>query len=161
MAETGKGGADKGASMRIDTALVRELAELLSDNDLNEIEVEDGDRKIKVRRDAPTAFVSAPSVAMPAAAAAPAAAPVAAPVEDLGGEPLKSPMVGTAFLSPEPGAKPFVTVGQAVKAGDTLLIIEAMKVINPITAPKAAVVKAINVSDGQPVEFDQPLVVLG
>ena len=161
MAETGKGGADKGASMRIDTALVRELAELLSDNDLNEIEVEDGDRKIKVRRDAPTAFVSAPSVAMPAAAAAPAAAPVAAPVEDLGGEPLKSPMVGTAFLSPEPGAKPFVTVGQAVKAGDTLLIIEAMKVMNPITAPRAAVVKAINVSDGQPVEFDQPLVVLG
>jgi acetyl-CoA carboxylase biotin carboxyl carrier protein len=98
---------------------------------------------------------------MPAAAAAPAAAPVAAPVEDLGGEPLKSPMVGTAFLSPEPGAKPFVTVGQAVKAGDTLLIIEAMKVMNPITAPKAATIKAINVSDGQPVEFDQPLVVLG
>jgi acetyl-CoA carboxylase biotin carboxyl carrier protein len=161
MAETGKGGAEKSASMRIDTALVRELAALLSDNNLNEIEVEDGDRKIKVRRDAPTAFVSAPSVAMPAAAAAPAAAPVAAPVEDLGGEPLKSPMVGTAFLSPEPGAKPFITVGQAVKAGDTLLIIEAMKVMNPITAPKAATVKAINVSDGQPVEFDQPLVVLG
>ena len=161
MAETGKGGADKGASMRIDTALVRELAELLSDNNLNEIEVEDGDRKIKVRRDAPTAFVSAPPVAMPAAAAAPAAATVAAPVEDLGGEPLKSPMVGTAFLSPEPGAKPFVTVGQSVKAGDTLLIIEAMKVMNPITAPKAATIKAINVSDGQPVEFDQTLVVLG
>ena len=161
MAETGKGGAEKSASMRIDTALVRELAALLSDNNLNEIEVEDGDRKIKVRRDPPTAFVSAPSVAMPAAAAAPAAAPVAAPVEDLGGEPLKSPMVGTAFLSPEPGAKPFITVGQAVKAGDTLLIIEAMKVMNPITAPKAATVKAINVSDGQPVEFDQPLVVLG
>ena len=164
MAETGKGGADKGASMRIDTALVRELAELLSDNNLNEIEVEDGDRKIKVRRDAPTAFVSAPSVAMPAAAApaaAPGAAPAAAPQEDLGGEMLKSPMVGTAFLSPEPGAKPFITVGQSVKAGDTLLIIEAMKVMNPITAPKAATVKAINVSDGQPVEFDQPLVVLG
>ena len=161
MAETGKGGADKGASMHIDTALVRELAELLSDNNLNEIEVEDGDRKIKVRRDTPTAFVSAPPVAMPAAAATPAAAIVAAPVEDLGGEPLKSPMVGTAFLSPEPGAKPFVTVGQSVKAGDTLLIIEAMKVMNPITAPKAATIKAINVSDGQPVEFDQPLVVLG
>ena len=100
---------------------------------------------------------------MPGAAAAPAA-PIAAtpaPVEDLGGEPLKSPMVGTAFLSPEPGAKPFITVGQSVKAGDTLLIIEAMKVMNPITAPKAATIKAINVSDGQPVEFDQPLVVLG
>jgi hypothetical protein len=108
MAETGKGGADKGASMRIDTALVRELAELLSDNDLNEIEVEDGDRKIKVRRDAPTAFVSAPAMAAPAAApvvAAPAAATVV-PQDDVGGEPLKSPMVGTAFLSPEPGAKP-------------------------------------------------------
>ena len=166
MAETGKGGADKGASMRIDTALVRELAELLTANDLNEIEVEDGDRKIKVRRDAPTAFVSAPATAPAAAlAATPAtAAAAAAPVaqqEDVGGEPLKSPMVGTAFLSPEPGAKPFVTVGQAVKAGDTLLIIEAMKVMNPITAPKAATVKAINVSDGQPVEFDQTLVVLG
>jgi acetyl-CoA carboxylase biotin carboxyl carrier protein len=164
MAETGKGGAEKSASMRIDTALVRELAELLSDNDLNEIEVEDGDRKIKVRRDAPTAFVSAPATAAPAAApaaAAPAAVAAVAPQDDVGGEPLKSPMVGTAFLSPEPGAKPFVTVGQTVKAGDTLLIIEAMKVMNPITAPKAATVKAINVSDGQPVEFDQTLVVLG
>ena len=162
MAETGKGGADKSASMRIDTALVRELAELLSDNDLNEIEVEDGDRKIKVRRDAPTAFVSAPAIAAPAAAtAAASAAATVVPQDDVGGEPLKSPMVGTAFLSPEPGAKPFVSVGQTVKAGDTLLIIEAMKVMNPITAPKAATVKAINVSDGQPVEFDQTLVVLG
>ncbi len=162
MAETGKGGADKSASMRIDTALVRELAELLSDNNLNEIEVEDGDRKIKVRRDAPTAFVSAPAIAAPAAAtAAASAAATVVPQDDVGGEPLKSPMVGTAFLSPEPGAKPFVSVGQTVKAGDTLLIIEAMKVMNPITAPKAAIVKAINVSDGQPVEFDQTLVVLG
>jgi acetyl-CoA carboxylase biotin carboxyl carrier protein len=167
MAETGKGGAEKGASMRIDTALVRELAELLSTNDLNEIEVEDGDRKIKVRRDAPTAYVTAPAIAAPAApvAAAPAAAaPAAAPAgaeEDVGGEAVKSPMVGTAFLSPEPGAKPFVSVGDTVKAGDTLLIIEAMKVMNPITAPKAATVKRINVTDGQPVEFDQPLVVLG
>ena len=158
MAETGKGGADKGASMRIDTALVRELAELLSDNNLNEIEVEDGDRKIKVRRDAPTAFASAPSVAMPAPAAAAQAAPQE---EDLGGEPVKSPMVGTAYMSPEPGSKPFITVGQSVKIGDTLLIVEAMKVMNPITAPKAGTVKKINVSDGQPVEFDQPLVILG
>lgn len=165
MAETGKGGAEKGASMRIDTALVRELAELLSANDLNEIEVEDGDRKIKVRRDAPTAYVTAPAApAAPVAAAPAAAAPAAAPTaaeEDVGGEAVKSPMVGTAFLSPEPGAKPFVSVGDTVKAGDTLLIIEAMKVMNPITAPKAATVKRINVTDGQPVEFDQPLVVLG
>jgi acetyl-CoA carboxylase biotin carboxyl carrier protein len=165
MAETGKGGADKGASMRVDTALVRELAALLSANDLNEIEVEDGERKIKVRRDAPTAYVAAPA---PVAAAAPAAAPAASPdaaavtpQEDVGGEAVKSPMVGTAFLSPEPGAKPFIAVGQPVKAGDTLLIVEAMKVMNPITAPKAGTVKKINVTDGQPVEFDQSLVVLG
>ena len=160
MAETGKGGADRSASMRIDAALVRELAELLSANDLNEIEVEDGDRKIKVRRDAPQAFVAAPaSVAAPAT---PAAAPqVTPPAEDLGGEAVKSPMVGTAFLSPEPGAKPFISVGATVKAGDTLLIVEAMKVMNPIVAPRAGTVNKIMVSDGQPIEFDQPLVVLG
>ena len=161
MAETGKS-----SSMRIDTALVRELAELLSSNDLNEIEVEDGERKIKVRRDAPQAFVAAapqPMAAAPAAAAAPvaAAAQAAAPEQDIGGEAVKSPMVGTAYLSAEPGAKPFVSVGDSVKQGDTLLIVEAMKVMNPITAPKAGTVKAVNVSDGQPVEFDQPLVVLG
>ena len=162
MAETGKS-----SSMRIDAALVRELAELLSSNDLNEIEVEDGERKIKVRRDAPQAFVAAAPQQM---AAAPAAAPAAlaaatpqaaAPEQDLGGEAVKSPMVGTAYLSSEPGAKPFVSVGDSVKAGDTLLIVEAMKVMNPITSPKAGTVKAVNVSDGQPVEFDQPLVVLG
>ena len=163
MAETGKGSADKGASMRVDTALVRELAELLSDNDLNEIEVEDGDRKIKVRRDAPTA-----SSRQPAPAPAPAAAAAAAAAEQprppcrrkmSGGETVKSPMVGTAFMSPEPGAKPFIAVGEAVKAGDTLLIVEAMKVMNPITAPAGGTVKKIMVADGQPVEFDQPLVV--
>ena len=162
MAETGKS-----SSMRIDTALVRELAELLSSNDLNEIEVEDGERKIKVRRDAPQAFVAAaPQQLAAAPAAAPAAQPAAAPQaaapeQDLGGEAVKSPMVGTAYLSSEPGAKPFVSVGDSVKAGDTLLIVEAMKVMNPITSPKAGTVKAINVSDGQPVEFDQPLVILG
>ena len=160
MAEPGKS-----SSMRIDSALVRELAELLSSNDLNEIEVEDGERKIKVRRDAPQAFVAAAPQAMAAAPSAapgaPAAVPQAAPEQDVGGEAVKSPMVGTAFLSPEPGAKPFVSVGDTVKAGDTLLIVEAMKVMNPITSPKAGTVKAVNVSDGQPVEFDQPLVVLG
>ena len=161
MAETGKGGADKGASMRVDTALVRELAEMLTANDLNEIEVEDGDRKIKVRRDAPTAVVAAPAQVAAAPAAAPAAAAPAAPQEDIVGDPVKSPMVGTAFMSPEPGAKPFIAVGQSVKAGDTLLIVEAMKVMNPIVAPKAGTVKKINVADGQPVEFDQTLVVLG
>jgi len=147
--------------MRVDTALVKELAELLSANELTEIEVEDGDRKIKVKREgapvmayapAPApAAASVPGAAAPAAEAAPAAAPVDA---------VKSPMVGTAFLAPEPGAKPFVTPGQTVKAGDTLLIIEAMKVMNPIVAPKAGKVAQILIGDAQPVEFDQPLVVI-
>ena len=146
--------------MRVDGALLRELAELLSTNDLTEIEVEDGDRKIKVRREgAPVmayAPAPAPAAAAPAAATAPAeAAPAAAPADAV-----KSPMVGTAYLSPEPGAKPFITPGQSVKAGDTLVIIEAMEVMNPITAPKGGKVTQILIGDAQPVEFDQPLVVI-
>jgi acetyl-CoA carboxylase biotin carboxyl carrier protein len=146
-------------SMRVDTALVKELAELLSANELTEIEVEDGDRKIKVKREgAPVmAYAPAPAAPAPAAAAAAAAAeaPAAAPVDAV-----KSPMVGTVYLSPEPGAKPFIAPGQSVKAGDTLLIIEAMKVMNPITAPKAGKIGQILIGDAQPVEFDQPLVVI-
>ena len=150
---------DTDQAMRVDGALLRELADLLSANDLTEIEVEDGDRKIRVRREAAPvmAYAPAPAAPAPAAIATPAAeaAPAAAPADAV-----KSPMVGTAFLSPEPGAKPFVAVGQAVKQGDTLLIIEAMKVMNPITAPKAGKVAQILVGDSQPVEFDQPLVVI-
>jgi acetyl-CoA carboxylase biotin carboxyl carrier protein len=86
---------------------------------------------------------------------------VGAQDEEVSGQSVKSPMVGTAFLAAEPGGKPFVEVGKPVKAGDTLLIVEAMKVMNPITAPTGGVVKKIMISDGQPVEFDQPLVVLG
>lgn len=150
--------------MNIDTALVRELAEMLADTGLTEIEVEDGDRKIKVSRGggvAPVlhhapAPVAAPAAA-PAAVAAPAAAP-AAPAADPNA--VKSPMVGTAYMAPEPGAANFISVGQAVKEGDTLLIIEAMKVMNPITAPKGGTVTAILVDNAQPVEFDQPLVVI-
>ena len=154
------------SAMRIDPALVRELAELLTENALTEIEVEDGDRRIKVSRGAaPIIGATAPAVApAPAAisAAAPASAAAAAePVEDVAGHTIKSPMVGTAFLAPEPGAKPFVAVGDAVKAGDTLLIVEAMKVMNPITAPAGGVVKRMLVTDGQPVEFDQPLAIVG
>ena len=159
------GSGDK-ASMRIDPALVKELAQLLTDNELTEIEVEDGDRRIKVKREPATVVGVAPA----AVAAAPAlSAPPMHGKEDLGqpaqeevsGETVKSPMVGTAYLSPEPGANQFIEVGKAVKAGDTLLIVEAMKVMNPITAPAGGVVKQVLVSDGQPVEFDQPLVVVG
>lgn len=148
--------------MAIDSKLVRELAELLGETGLSEIEVEDGDRKIRVARTmtavaAPVA-VAAPAPAAPApAVAAPAAAP--APAEDHANA-VKSPMVGTVYLSPEPGAAAFVSVGQAVKAGDTLLIVEAMKVMNAITAPAAGTVKAILVENAQPVEYDQPLVVV-
>jgi acetyl-CoA carboxylase biotin carboxyl carrier protein len=146
-------------AMRVDTDLVRELAELLSANALTEIEVEDGDRKIKVRREAAPVIAAGP-YAGPAAAGAPA--PASAPVADeVPANAVKSPMVGTCFLSPQPGSPPFIAVGDSVKAGDTLLIIEAMKVMNPITAPAAGTVKQVLVSDGQPVEFDQPLIVVG
>jgi len=147
--------------MRIDTAMVSKLAELLSANQLTEIEVADGDRKIKVKREpaavaaAPAPVQNAPPAAASVAAPAPAEAEQASPANAI-----KSPMVGTCFLSAEPGAKPFIATGQAVKKGDTLLIIEAMKVMNPILAPKAGTVKQIFVSDAQPVEFDQPLVVV-
>ena len=150
------------SAMRIDPDLVRELAELLTENELTEIEVEDGDRRIKVSRDHPPLIGSAPAplVAAPTATPAP---PFAVPSteDEVAGNSIKSPMVGTAYLSAEPGAKPFVEVGAAVKAGDTLLIVEAMKVMNPITATSGGVVKKILVSDGQPVEFDQPLVIVG
>ena len=148
--------------MNIDTALVRELAEMLEETGLTEIEVEDGDRKIKVSRGggiapvfhqapvAPAAPAAAPAAAAPAAPVAPAADPNA----------VKSPMVGTVYMAPEPGAANFVSLGQAVKEGDTLLIIEAMKVMNPIIAPRGGTITAVLVDNAQPVEFDQPLVVI-
>jgi acetyl-CoA carboxylase biotin carboxyl carrier protein len=164
---SGKSSNNKqGGGMNIDSKLVRELAELLGETGLSEIEVEDGDRKIRVARTisaAPVASVAVP--AAPAPVAAPAAAPAApaAPVEPAApslANAVKSPMVGTSYLAPEPGAAPFVSVGATVKIGDPLLIIEAMKVMNPITAERAGKVTAILVEDGQPVEFDQPLVVI-
>jgi acetyl-CoA carboxylase biotin carboxyl carrier protein len=152
--------------MRIDTRLVRELAELLAENELTEIEVADGDRRIKVAREGAPVIGAAP----PAAGAPVLTAPPMHAKEDIGAEPageevsgttIKSPMVGTAYLSPEPGAASFIEVGKPVKAGDTLVIVEAMKVMNPITAPDGGVVKKIMVADAQPVEFDQPLVIIG
>ena len=148
--------------MRIDARLVQELAELLTTNGLTEIEVADGERRIKVGRGHAPVIGAAPAPA-PTATAAPTGkgAAAAPPAEEISGETVKSPIVGTAFLSPEPGSDPFIAVGKAVKAGDTLLIIEAMKVMNPITAPNGGVIKKILVADAQPVEFDQPLVIIG
>ena len=149
-------------SMQVDTDLVRELAAMLNDTGLSEIEVEDGERKIRVSRN--MTAVAAPMMAAPAAA--PAAAPVAAATAAAPSAPvvsanaMKSPMVGTAYLTPEPDAAPFVSVGQQVKAGDTVLIIEAMKVMNPIVAATSGTVTEILVESGQPVEFDQPLMVI-
>jgi acetyl-CoA carboxylase biotin carboxyl carrier protein len=157
--------SDEHKQMRIDAGLVRELAELLSANELSEIEVEDGDRKIRVKREltvtaAPVQhLVAAPQPV--AAAAAPSATPdpTASPMEQAG-ELVRSPMVGTCYLSAEPGAPAFVGMGETVKQGDTLLIVEAMKVMNPIVAPRAGKITQLLVANAQPVEFDQPLVVI-
>ncbi len=166
--DAGQGSKANGrkSGMNIDTALVRELAELLNETGLTEIEVEDDDRKIRVSRGggvpmaAPVyAPAPAPAAAAPAAAA-PAPAEAAAPAGPDLKNAVKSPMVGTCYLAPEPGAANFIAVGKAVKEGDTLLIVEAMKVMNPITAPRSGTISAILIENAQPVEFDQPLVVI-
>lgn len=151
----------------IDARLVRKLADILNDTGLSEIEVERGDLKIRVARTvtaAPVAYAAAPGpVALPAAPAA-AAAPAtpAAPAEVVhAGEVVKSPMVGTVYLQPTPGSEPFAKVGDRVEEGQTLLIIEAMKTMNPIPAPKAGRIVEFLVGDSQPVEFGEPLVVIG
>jgi len=150
-------------AMQVDIELVRQLAAVLDDTQLTEIEVEDGTRRVRVARkvQAAPAVHMAPPMMMPASVA-PAAAPseVGAPAPAATQNAVKSPMVGTAYLKPNPEAKVFVSVGDKVAAGDTLLIIEAMKVMNTINAPAAGTVKAILVENGQPVEFDQPLVVV-
>ncbi|MEG3125621.1 acetyl-CoA carboxylase biotin carboxyl carrier protein [Sphingomonas sp. GB1N7] len=151
-------------AMRIDVDLVRQLAQLLDDTSLTEIEVEDGGRKIRIARKAasvaaaPVHYAAAPLAAAPVAAAAPTE--VGTPALASTADAVKSPMVGTAYLSSDPTSKPFIAIGDKVAAGATLLIVEAMKVMNPIVAPSAGTVKAILVQDKQPVEFDQPLVVV-
>ena len=153
---------DKAGAMHVDIDLVRQLAAVLDDTNLSEIEVEDGDRKVRVAR---TLHAAPQMMQAPAYAPAPSAAPAAAPAAEA--EPaasaanaVKSPMVGTVYLAANPEAKNFVSVGDKVSAGDTLVIIEAMKVMNPIHASVAGTVKAVLVENGQPVEFDQPLVVV-
>lgn len=163
-----KAPATRSGGLTVDTSLVRELADILAETGLTEIEVEDNDRKIRVSRAvaaAPVAAVtSAPAAVAAPAAPAPAAATEAAPAEEAPKADLanavKSPMVGTAYLAPEPESDNFVNVGDKVKKGDTLLIVEAMKVMNPITAPTDGTVQQILIDNGDPVEFDQPLAVV-
>jgi acetyl-CoA carboxylase biotin carboxyl carrier protein len=153
--------------MRVDTDMVQTLARLLSDNGLSEIEVVDGDRRIAVRR-AVTAVqatvAAAPAAAPPPPAPAGGAAPAPAPAvsDNPANHPgmVPSPMVGTVYLSAEPGSKPFAAVGDRVAEGDTLVIIEAMKVMNQIAAPRAGTVTRVLVQNAEPVEFGQPLVII-
>jgi acetyl-CoA carboxylase biotin carboxyl carrier protein len=152
--------ADKSSKID-DSALIRELALLLDETSLTEIEIERAGLRVRVARNISVA-ASVPTY-LPAAASAPvAAAPPAAAVADLAKHPgmVPSPMVGTVYWSPEPGAKPFVEVGTKVSAGQTLLIIEAMKTMNQIPSLRAGTVTQILVEDGQPVEFGEPLMII-
>ena len=139
---------------------IKDLAELLSDTGLTEIEIETGDMRIKVARQgtAVSAVVPAPAPVAPAPEAAAEAAPAPAPTDHPGG--VKSPMVGTAYLAPEPGAANFVKVGDTVNEGQTILIVEAVKTMNPIGAPKSGKVTQIFISNEQPVEFDEVLMII-
>ncbi|MBV8924691.1 MAG: acetyl-CoA carboxylase biotin carboxyl carrier protein [Bradyrhizobium sp.] len=145
-----------------DSALIRELALLLDETSLTEIEIERAGLRVRVARN--ISIAAGVSAALPAAApvAAAAAPSAAAAVADLSKHPgvVPSPMVGTAYWAPEPGAKPFIEVGSKVSAGQTLLIIEAMKTMNQIPSPRAGTVTQILVDDGQPVEFGEPLVII-
>jgi acetyl-CoA carboxylase biotin carboxyl carrier protein len=143
-----------------DGALIRELALLLDETNLTEIEIERAGLRVRVARNISIAASVPATVAHMAPAASAAAAPVAA--ADMAKHPgaVPSPMVGTAYWSPEPGAKPFIEVGAKVSAGQTLLIIEAMKTMNQIPSPRAGTVTQILVEDGQPVEFGEPLVII-
>jgi acetyl-CoA carboxylase biotin carboxyl carrier protein len=162
-----KAPADPVETPSIDARLVRKLADILKDTGLSEIEVEHAGLKIRVAREltvaaAPTQYVQAPTAQAyaPAPAAAPAAEAAAPAPAARAGEAVKSPMVGTVYLSPQPGADAFIKVGDTVTAGQTLLIVEAMKTMNPISAPKAGKVVEILVADAQPVEFGEPLVIV-
>jgi acetyl-CoA carboxylase biotin carboxyl carrier protein len=143
-------------SFDIDPETIRKLAELMTETGLSEIEMSEGNRSIRVSRGAvaasPVHFAAAP------VAAAPGAAPAVTAATHPGA--VISPMVGTAYLQAEPGSPPFVAVGDTVKVGDTLLIIEAMKVMNPIKAAKSGVLKEVLILDGQPVEYGEPLMII-
>lgn len=155
----------------MDIRKVKKLIELLEESNIDEIEIKEGEESVRISRNsaaaaaapayaapAPVAAPVAPAAAAPAAAPAPPAAADAAPA--LTGHIIKSPMVGTYYQAASPGSPPFVEVGQHVKVGDVICIVEAMKMMNQIEADKAGVVEAILAEDGQPVEFDQPLVTI-
>lgn len=144
---------------------LKELAELVKAQELSELRLEDGDSRIILRREKEVVSISASPVAtaLPVSAppaAEPAAAAAASPAAAEEGQVVTSPMVGTVYLSPEPGKPSFVKVGDKVSEGQTLLIIEAMKVMNPLAAPASGTIKAIHVEDSSPVEFGQPLLVI-
>jgi acetyl-CoA carboxylase biotin carboxyl carrier protein len=145
--------------MKIDHDAIRNLATLLTETDLTEIEIAEGDKRIRVTRTITVQAITAPA-AMPAVSAANSSAKVAAITPENHPGAVKSPMVGTVYLQSEPGSPRFISKGAAVKAGDTLVIIEAMKVMNPIKAEKAGTVTEILVEDSQPVEFGQALVII-
>ena len=151
------------AKTKLDTGLVRELAAILREADLGEVEIEHDGLRIRVSKPAApvmqSAVMAAPAAAVPVAAAAPAAAsaPDAASVPD---NAIKSPMVGTVYLAPEPGAKQFFNIGDKVKKGDTLMLVEAMKTFNPVEADRAGTLTALYVTDSQPVEFGEPLALI-
>ncbi|WP_193182579.1 acetyl-CoA carboxylase biotin carboxyl carrier protein [Nisaea sediminum] len=140
----------------IDSKLVKKLAKLLEETGLGELEYATDDWRIRVARPA-TQAVAATVAPAPVAAAAPAAQPAPAAVN---ANAVKSPMVGTAYLGPDPDSAPFVSVGSKVSEGQTLMIVEAMKVMNPIPAPRAGTVKEVLIQNGQPVEFGEPLIVI-
>lgn len=153
----------------MDIRKIKKLIELVEESGIQELEIKEGEESVRINRggpvvsSAPAYYAPAPAqAAAPAApalaASAPAAAAATAP--ELSGHVLKSPMVGTFYRAPAPGAKPFIEVGASVKVGDTLCIVEAMKMMNQIQADKAGVVKAILVDSGQPVEFDEPLLII-
>ena len=158
-------GASKPPTDQIDTRLVRKLADILTETSLSEIEVEHDGLKIRVAKTLTAAPMqmfapaAAPTQSAAAASAVSSAAPDAVPTR-ASGDLVKSPMVGSVYLQPQPGADPFVKIGDTVAAGQTLMIIEAMKTMNPIPAVKAGKLVEILVEDGQPVEFGEPLAVI-
>jgi len=154
--------------MAMDMRKIRKLIELIQETGVAEIEIHEGEESVRISRETTRAIHQAPPVSAPQivhAAPAPSVAttnqaPTAEPQNEINGHLIKSPMVGTVYLSSSPGAKPFVQVGQTVKAGDTLCLIEAMKMFNQIEADRAGTIKSILVDNGVPVEFDQPLIVI-